>query len=274
VIAVEVQRLDAEHAMVRFPHHAHRFAEVIVFERGSGEHRIGSEVFQIEPGEVHLVPAGVPHSLTLSADSRGRILLFEQEEIVAGASSPIAVLTHQLLAQFAVPSVVHPELPLLAKLHGALDALDEELGSEAPLQHEAASALLRLVLVALARLAPQSTLRSIPPGGVVAQALALVERRFREHLTLGEISSVMSRDAGRLSADVRRATGRTLAQWIEERRMAEARRLLREKDMSVAAIAHEVGFDDPTYFARRFRRLHGESAGRWREDARGVGIVH
>ena len=274
IIAVEVQRIDPEHPMVAFSHHAHRFAEVIVFEHGTGEHRIGSEVFPCEAGEVHRIPAGVPHSLTLSADSRGRILLFEQDEVVAGASSPIAVLTHSLLAQFAVASVVHPEPAPLAKLHGALDALEEELRSPAPLQYEAAPALLRFVLVALARLGPESTLRSIPPGGVVAEALALVDRRFREGLTMGEIASVMSRDPGRLSADVRRSTGRTLVQWIEERRMAEARRLLRETDMPVAAIAQEVGFGDPTYFARRFSRRHGESAGRWRDQARGAGIVH
>jgi AraC family transcriptional activator of pobA len=274
IISAEVQRLDVEHPMVAFPHHAHRFAEVIVFEHGTGEHRIGPKVSRFEAGEVHRIPAGVPHSLTLSSDSRGRILLFEQEEIVAGAASPITVLTHELLAQFAVASVVRPEPARLATLQAALDALEEELSSAAPLQYEAASALLRLVLVALARLAPQSTPRSIPPGGAVAEALALVDRRFREGLTMGEIASVMSRDPGRLSADVRRSTGRTLVQWIEERRMAEARRLLRETDMPVATIAQEVGFGDPTYFARRFSRRHGESAGRWRDQARGAGIVH
>jgi AraC family transcriptional regulator, transcriptional activator of pobA len=273
-IAVEVQRLDVGHPAAGFSHHAHRFVEVIVFERGSGEHRIGSQVFQIAPGEVHRIPAGIPHSLTLSADSVGRILMFEQDEVAEGASSPTALLGHQLLAQFTVPSVVQPEPAQLAKLHEALDALDGELSGATPLQYEAVSALLRLVLVALARVAPESAPRSIPPGGIVAEALAIVDLRFREHLTLGEIAATMNRDAGRLSADVRRATGRTLVQWIEERRMAEARRMLRETDLPVAAIASETGFSDPAYFARRFTRQHGESAGRWREHARGAGIVH
>lgn len=274
VLAVEVQRLHAEHPAAGFSHHAHRFVEVIAFEQGSGEHRIGSQAYEIRPGDVHRIPAGMPHSLNVSADLRGRILMFEHEAVSGRASSPIVMLNHQLLAQFTVPSVVQPQPAQLAKLHATLDGLDAELNSAEPLQYEAVSSWLQLALIALARLAPESTPHSIPPGGVVAEALAMVDRRFRERLTLTDIATLMSRDAGRLSADVRRSTGRTLVQWIEERRMAEARRLLRETDLPVAAIAHEAGFSDPTYFARRFTRQHGESAGRWREHARGAGIVH
>ncbi|WP_328301771.1 helix-turn-helix domain-containing protein [Actinomycetospora sp. NBC_00405] len=39
--------------------------------------------------------------------------------------------------------------------------------------------------------------------------------------------------------------------------MREARRLLTSDDLTVAAIAHRVGYRDPGYFVRRFRRHHG-----------------
>ncbi len=48
----------------------------------------------------------------------------------------------------------------------------------------------------------------------------------------------------------------TVLEWITERRMAEARRRLRETDEDVAIVAERVGYHDATYFIRLFRRAH------------------
>jgi AraC-like DNA-binding protein len=70
-----------------------------------------------------------------------------------------------------------------------------------------------------------------------------------------------------LTTTVRRKSGRTVQQWLTERRMIEARRLLAESTLSVAAIAGRVGFTDPGYFTRVFRRDHGLSPQAWRQAA-------
>jgi AraC-like DNA-binding protein len=69
---------------------------------------------------------------------------------------------------------------------------------------------------------------------------------------------------GHLTTVVRRRTGRTVVEWISERRMAEARTLLAETDFSVGEIARRVGMADPGYFSRVFRRAHGNSPRSWR----------
>ena len=38
--------------------------------------------------------------------------------------------------------------------------------------------------------------------------------------------------------------------------MLEAARLLRFTDLSVGEVAHRVGYDDPLYFSRAFKRRH------------------
>jgi AraC-like DNA-binding protein len=53
-------------------------------------------------------------------------------------------------------------------------------------------------------------------------------------------------------------------QWLTERRMQEARRLLTETDLTVAAIAHRVGYLDVSYFIRRFRAEHQITPALWR----------
>ena len=42
--------------------------------------------------------------------------------------------------------------------------------------------------------------------------------------------------------------------------MLEAARLLRFTDLTVGEIAHRVGYDDPLYFSRAFKRRHERAA--------------
>ena len=69
---------------------------------------------------------------------------------------------------------------------------------------------------------------------------------------------------GHLTTVVRRRTGRTVQEWIIERRMAEARSLLSDTELPVGEIARRVGMSDPGYFSRLFRRTHGTSPREWR----------
>jgi AraC family transcriptional regulator, transcriptional activator of pobA len=69
---------------------------------------------------------------------------------------------------------------------------------------------------------------------------------------------------GHLTTVVRRKTGRTVQQWLTQRRLREARRLLVETGLTVAAIGHQVGYPDAGYFIRRFRAEHELTSAQWR----------
>ena len=74
--------------------------------------------------------------------------------------------------------------------------------------------------------------------------------------------------AGHLTTVVRRKTGRTVLEWIGERRMAEARKLLVETDLPVEEVGRRVGYADAHYFVRVFRRGHGATPLGWRRAGR------
>ena len=81
------------------------------------------------------------------------------------------------------------------------------------------------------------------------------------------MARAVSLTPGHLTPVVRRKTGRTVQDWITERRMTEARRLLVETDQSMSVISREVGYPDPSYFARSFRRAHNLTPRDWRQAA-------
>jgi AraC-like DNA-binding protein len=143
--------------------------------------------------------------------------------------------------------------------------MDSELRSEAPGYREAIRAHLTLILVEVARLAQDivGQLR-VQQQPVLAGVFGFIEDRYAEPISLKDVARAASLSSGYLTTLVRRQTGRTVLEWIQERRMAEARRLLMETDESVEGIGTRVGYDDPTYFIRRFRSAHKATPASWR----------
>ncbi len=82
------------------------------------------------------------------------------------------------------------------------------------------------------------------------------------------MARAVSLSPGHLTTVVRRKTGRTVVEWITERRMAQARRLLVETDLPAEEVGRRIGYNDPTYFVRSFRRAHGTTPLSWRRASR------
>ena len=53
-----------------------------------------------------------------------------------------------------------------------------------------------------------------------------------------------------------------------ERRMAEARKLLRETDLTVETVAARTGYQQPSFFIKHFRRDHTVTPAAWRRQSR------
>lgn len=147
----------------------------------------------------------------------------------------------------------------------AINSIESELNLRQQGYRQAALAHLTLLLIELARLASDVVAdlrRSGEP--LLAEVFSVIDRRVGEALSLRDVAREVGMTPGHLTTVVRRRTGRTVQEWIIERRMAEARDLLAETDLPVAEVARRVGVPDAGYFSRLFSRTHGSTPRRWR----------
>ena len=91
-----------------------------------------------------------------------------------------------------------------------------------------------------------------------------IEINYQQSISLREVAEAVGRSPAYLTDLVRRETGKTVLNWIIERRMAEARRLLLETEQSVERIAEAVGYFDRRHFSRQFLRFHNATPQTWR----------
>jgi AraC family transcriptional activator of pobA len=93
----------------------------------------------------------------------------------------------------------------------------------------------------------------------------LVELHFREKHTVAEYADLLAKSPKTLSNLFSKISNKTPLQYIQERRMLEARRLLRYTDKSVKEIGYELGYEDSQTFGRAFKNIEGLSPKEYRE---------
>jgi AraC-like DNA-binding protein len=147
----------------------------------------------------------------------------------------------------------------------AIDAIEQELTSRQDGYRQAALAELTVLLIDLARLA-HDVVGDLQRSGepLLADVFAVIDRHAGEPLSLRDVARELNLTAGHLTTVVRRRTGRTVQDWILDRRMAEARTLLADTALPVQEVGRRVGMADAAYFSRTFRRVHGASPRDWR----------
>ena len=106
----------------------------------------------------------------------------------------------------------------------------------------------------------------LPKYSKTAKVFEFIEANFHRPLELKEVASNLGYSPAYLTNLVRQKTGRTVKQWIIERRMNQARQLLLDTDRAIAQIATDTGYTDTGYFIRQFKQLHGTSPNLWRHN--------
>lgn len=71
----------------------------------------------------------------------------------------------------------------------------------------------------------------------------------------------------------RAATGYTPISYVQALRIEEAKHVLETTPESTDAVAHQVGYDDPSYFRRLFKRMTGVTPARYRQRYRDIGAA-
>ena len=90
-----------------------------------------------------------------------------------------------------------------------------------------------------------------------------------ESITLGSVACEVQVSANYLSSVFSQNMKQTFTEYITDKRMDKAKKLLRSTDLATAEIAAQVGYKDPHYFSFVFKKTLGTSPREYRS-GRGV----
>lgn len=93
----------------------------------------------------------------------------------------------------------------------------------------------------------------------------LVEQHFKTKHSVTEYAELMNKSPKTLSNIFSKMRSKTPLQYIQERKMLEARRLLRYSDLQIQEVAYELGYEDIQAFSRFFKKQEGVSPSLFKE---------
>jgi AraC-like DNA-binding protein len=105
-----------------------------------------------------------------------------------------------------------------------------------------------------------------------SMAVGYIANYFAQDLSRRKLADLCHLSVSEFSRAFRREQGTTFEDFLLAHRIAQARELLAERHSTIGAVAYAVGFNDPAYFSRAFRKLVGVTASEYRRGANERGI--
>ncbi len=258
-LLIDLIRLESlSNYIRRTPKHCLTYFDITFIQEGSGSFALDRHEFPVTSNHLYFTAPGQIREWKVADIPQGLVLIFEEEFLCNFFSDPSFVKKLSFFTNQQAP----PQLSLTEEqgkyLFSIMLQIEQEI-SESKETH-----LLRALLyhiLAWLNNAYRSfyQLTDRPQNVKATQFMQLVETHFCDEHTVSFYSSKLCITSGYLNDLVKNESGISAKQYLTNRLMTEAKRLMLSCELPVSEIAWKLGFSDSSYFIRLFRNETGFS---------------
>jgi len=255
-IAVELHHFRGVDAVVPVRDHivgVHVAGSVKLLQSRSGR----KCVKYVRAGDITISPFGEPKRFQHAGENLVILLKLAPAFVrsVAGDEYALDPTRFELLENFGTPD---PKLVAIGKQ--LLAGLEPE-GAAGRMHVETLTFHLAIHLLRHYCTASVSLGKPVPklPPRKLRRALEYIEDNLREDISLAGVSQALAMSPWHFAHAFRQSTGLPPHQFVLERRIEQAKSLLRETDLPITEIAHRIGCASHSHFSVLFRRTTGQT---------------
>ncbi len=249
-----------------FAGESHDFWEMVYVDSGTVQIRRDEEVLLLRQGEIifhkpnefHSIKAheSSPNFFVISFASRSAAMGFF-EGCKTQLNSALKPFISSIIKEAEGTYIIPKNDTKLKKLHLKEDA---PIGGEQLIK----SYLEQLLIILLRGMTEKKTITIFPSKQsmetqLVSDIEAYIKGNLHQQLKVGELCKVFGYSKSYLSYLFKAQSSLSLVQFYNKCRIEEAKRLIREQGCSFAEISDRLGFDNPQYFTRTFKRVTGQT---------------
>lgn len=247
------------------------YAELFYMVRGSSRHRIGSSEVTVQQGELLLLgqntplellplePGAIAVSFLMKPELFGDILSFLGTE-----ETPLREFLLRCLGQESPYGYLHFRVGGVVPVQNLLENLLLHLLEKPDSRRAIPMYTVGLLFVQLLEESDKLTM------GIREQQAILGVLRYLETNYVGgsltDAAQLLHCDVAWLSREIKRRTGQTYTELLQERRLRQAAWLLEHTRQRVSDIALAVGYENVSYFHRLFQKRFGLSPKKYRDN--------
>jgi AraC-like DNA-binding protein len=245
--------------------HRHNYYEIFFFAKGGGEHHIDFKAYAIHDHSIHFISPGQVHQLKRSPESHGCIVLFSRDFVSQGVGEKYSLYNFPFLNNSQLPALATTQQDYYEFSH-LLSQVQMESGTSGDVYSEIMRSYLKVILLkCLQFFEARYPTQSSKVASIFNIFREMVENEYREQRQPAYYASKLNVTEKKLNTMCKEHSGESVSDFIKNRVLLEAKRLLSNTDHNIKEIAYFLGFEDPSYFNRFFRANTGLTAGDFRK---------
>lgn len=256
---------------IHFPEHRHDYVEVIYMCAGQATHIVNGKTILLQRGELLMMNQSATHEICKVGreDIAVNFIVlpdfFETTLTILGEEeTPLRrFLVDCLCGQNNGPGYLHFQTAGHVLIENLVENLIHILLYETPNRRKASQ--LTMALLFLQLVGSTNTLATdTQEEAAIFKVLQYVEANYADG-SLAELAALLHYDISWLSREIKRQTGKTYTQIVQEKRLAQAAFLLKNTNTNVDDVANAVGYENTSYFYRIFAAAYGKSPKHYRD---------
>ena len=246
-------------------HHKHDFYFVLAVSEGSGINEIDFVEYPVQNHSVFILRPGQVHRLELKAGTKGFIMEFD-----LSFYQPKNSINEHRWKKASGKNYCEVEAPKFDRLVSCLAAIFDEYTEKQEGYSEAIKANLDLFFIGYIRQS-RNPYSNAKPGSRYNQErfeefIRLLEKNIASMKNVSRYADLLNLSVYQLNAITRASVGKTVSDLIAEQVILEAKRYLFTTPNQVKEIADLLGFEDPSYFIRYFKKQTGHTPDMFRKN--------
>lgn len=257
---------------VKFPRHRHNYVEVIYMCQGTTTHYIDGNEVVLEPGDLLFLNQNSEQEILPAGEADIAVNFIILPEFFNMAFSMMGT-EENTLKEFLVGTLcgkneqtsylyfhVADVLPIQNLVENMVWTIFYDMGNKRSCNQITMGLLLLQLLNYMDKMETGSSRFDTELTGNV---LNYIEEHYKDG-SLSELAELMNYDLYWLSREIKKRTGKTYKELLQAKRMSQAAYLLTSSRLPIADIIESVGYDNTSYFYRKFRERYGVSPKEYR----------
>lgn len=263
----ELLRSNVNHP---FEAHAHGFYQILWFRDGSGIHSVDFKEYPVTNNSVFFLSPDQIHFFDRQHTQKGFVMQFNESFLSDEGSSENVFLKYNVFNAFdAVPYFLLPD-HATERLGQIMDSMKTESVNASLFAHrDYLKYLVKLFLIEIQRIGQRGTGTPLCINNAANRLFIrfrqTLEHHYRQMHTVKEYANHLNVSVKTLTNSVGASSCSTPLKIINDRIILEAKRQLCYTDLKIKEIAFRLGFDDPSYFVKFFKRQTGILPAEFRE---------
>ncbi|HZY80081.1 MAG TPA: AraC family transcriptional regulator [Cyclobacteriaceae bacterium] len=244
--------------------HRHNFFFLLALAKGKGDHVIDFIPYKVSDQCIFIMRPGQVHELSLHSSCTGFLLEFNMEFYHLNDRG-----TSQMLRRATKTNLCEVNKPSFEKLHSILAYILQEYKDQKDGFKEVIRAQLDIFFIEFVRNRQQAKQSNDSASAYeqerLEEFLQLIETHISSKKQISEYADMLNVSPYQLAAITKGILGKTPSDLINEYIILESKRYLLATSDQVNQIAWHLGYEDPSYFIRFFKKHTGHSPDAFRQ---------